>query len=119
MFTVNNNGAQVDPDLSEPSMNLNFGTEALDVLNCMTIITRSMHNCKVFSYYGGVQKVTALLKGTLICVVYLSRFFLFHFYYLMNRILDGRFSGTKRHLTGLLLFWLIDLPKMVLTSSSC
>lgn len=63
---LNNNGAQLNPDLSEASMSLNFSTEALDVLNCMTIITRSMHNCKVFSYYGGVQKVTALLKAAVV-----------------------------------------------------
>lgn len=64
---VNNSSAShANPDLSEPSMSLNFSTEARDVLNCLTIITRSMHNCKVFSYYGGVQKVTALLKGTLV-----------------------------------------------------
>jgi hypothetical protein len=22
-----------------------------------------LHNCRVFSYYGGVQKITSLLKG--------------------------------------------------------
>lgn len=63
---LNNNGTHLNPDPAEASMNLNFSTEVLDVLNCMTIITRSMHNCKVFSYYGGVQKVTALLKAAVV-----------------------------------------------------
>ncbi|XP_038974912.1 BEACH domain-containing protein B isoform X5 [Phoenix dactylifera] len=40
--------------------------EALYVLNCLTIITRSVHNCKVFSYYGGVQKIIALLKAAVV-----------------------------------------------------
>lgn len=29
------------------------------------IMARSMHNCRVFTYYGGVQKATAVLKGAL------------------------------------------------------
>ncbi|XP_047071626.1 BEACH domain-containing protein B-like [Lolium rigidum] len=47
-------------DQPEP---LELSTERLHVLECLTILTRSMHNCKVFSYYGGVQKVTSLLKA--------------------------------------------------------
>lgn len=63
---LNNNSSPVSSDHSEPSINLSFSTDGLYVLNCMTIITRSMHNCKVFSYYGGVQKVTALLKASIV-----------------------------------------------------
>ncbi|XP_038974909.1 BEACH domain-containing protein B isoform X2 [Phoenix dactylifera] len=59
---LNNSAAQANADLSEPSASLTFSMEALYVLNCLTIITRSVHNCKVFSYYGGVQKIIALLK---------------------------------------------------------
>ena len=38
--------------------------EGLPVLDALAVITRSMHNCRVFGFYGGVQKLTALLKGT-------------------------------------------------------
>lgn len=50
-------------NLSEQSTDLGLSTEVLPVLEWFTIVTRSVHNCRVFSYYGGVQKVTALLKG--------------------------------------------------------
>lgn len=63
---LNNSVAHANADLSEPSMSLSFSTEVLYVLNCLTIITRSIHNCKVFSYYGGVQKITALLKAAVV-----------------------------------------------------
>ncbi|XP_038988519.1 LOW QUALITY PROTEIN: BEACH domain-containing protein B-like [Phoenix dactylifera] len=63
---LNNSAAQANADLSEPSARLTFSTEALYVLNCLTIITRSVHNCKVFSYYGGVQKIIALLKAAVV-----------------------------------------------------
>jgi hypothetical protein len=52
-------------NISELLGDLGLNTEGLTILECLTILTRSVHNCKVFSYYGGVQKVTALLKGTL------------------------------------------------------
>lgn len=38
-------------------------SEGLPILDALTIITRSMHNCRVFGYYGGIQKLTALMKG--------------------------------------------------------
>ncbi|KAG8632803.1 hypothetical protein MANES_18G056822v8 [Manihot esculenta] len=53
-------------DLSETSTSLALPSEGLQVLDVLTVITRSMHNCKVFGYYGGIQKLTALMKG---CVV--------------------------------------------------
>ncbi|PUZ74193.1 hypothetical protein GQ55_1G045900 [Panicum hallii var. hallii] len=49
-------------NISELLGDLGLNTEGLTVLECLTIVTRSVHNCRVFSYYGGVQKVTALLK---------------------------------------------------------
>lgn len=72
---LNNNAAQVKLDLPETTASFDFSGEALDVLNCMTIVTRSMHNCKVFSYYGGVQKVTALLKAIVVQLKALSSSF--------------------------------------------
>lgn len=53
-------------DLSEQSTDLGLSTEVLTVLECFTIVTRSVHNCRVFSYYGGVLKVTALLKAAVV-----------------------------------------------------
>lgn len=40
--------------------------EGLPVLDALAVITRSMHNCRVFGFYGGVQKLTALLKATVV-----------------------------------------------------
>ncbi|KAM0880595.1 hypothetical protein ACQ4PT_033465 [Festuca glaucescens] len=53
-------------NLSEQSTDLGLSTEVLTILECFTIVTRSVHNCRVFSYYGGVQKVTALLKAAVV-----------------------------------------------------
>lgn len=36
------------------------------MLVALSVVTRSMHNCRVFSYCGGVQKLTALMKGRII-----------------------------------------------------
>lgn len=59
-----NSAGHANDDPSEPLGSPDFTADALHALNCLTILTRSTHNCKVFSYYGGVQKITALLKGT-------------------------------------------------------
>ncbi|CAM0946806.1 unnamed protein product [Alopecurus aequalis] len=53
-------------NLSEQSTDLGLSAEVFTVLECFTIVTRSVHNCRVFSYYGGVQKVTALLKAAVV-----------------------------------------------------
>ncbi|XP_039844468.1 uncharacterized protein LOC120704225 isoform X3 [Panicum virgatum] len=45
--------------------NLGLSTQILQILECLAILTRSLHNCRVFSYYGGVQKSTSLLKELL------------------------------------------------------
>ncbi|KAL6873753.1 hypothetical protein ACP4OV_013835 [Aristida adscensionis] len=49
-------------DHSEHPKVLGLSTERLQILECLTILTRSLHNCRVFSYYGGVKKITSLLK---------------------------------------------------------
>lgn len=41
-------------------------SEALPILDALTVITRSMHNCRVFGYYGGIQKLTALMKAAVV-----------------------------------------------------
>ncbi|XP_078448149.1 binding protein [Wolffia australiana] len=43
-----------------------FRVEAFNILKSLEIIIRSVHNCRVFSYYGGVQKIIALLKVAVI-----------------------------------------------------
>lgn len=53
-------------DLQVASRSLIINSEGLPVLEALTIITRSMHNCRVFGYYGGIQKLTALLKGAVV-----------------------------------------------------
>ncbi|XP_015166311.1 BEACH domain-containing protein B isoform X3 [Solanum tuberosum] len=41
-------------------------SEGLPILDSLTVITRSMHNCRVFGYYGGIQKLTALMKAAVV-----------------------------------------------------
>ncbi|KAF3447262.1 hypothetical protein FNV43_RR12442 [Rhamnella rubrinervis] len=53
-------------DLPSPSTSLNITAEGFPVLDALTIVTRSLHNCRVFGYYGGIQKLTALMKGVVI-----------------------------------------------------
>lgn len=62
-------------DLSETSTSLALPSEGLQVLDVLTVITRSMHNCKVFGYYGGIQKLTALMKGILNVIICLQFLF--------------------------------------------
>ncbi|CAL1372181.1 unnamed protein product [Linum trigynum] len=62
---LNSNGTHAGLDLSQ-SPSLNVSAEGLPVLDALTIITRSMHNCRVFGCYSGVQKLTALLKGAVV-----------------------------------------------------
>ncbi|KAF5183051.1 Beach domain-containing protein b [Thalictrum thalictroides] len=53
-------------DLRQTSVSLNIITEGFPVLDALAVITRSMHNCKVFGYYGGMQKLTALMKAAVV-----------------------------------------------------
>lgn len=48
---------------SGTSNSLYITSEGFAVLHALIIMTRSMHNCKVLGYYGGIQKLTALMKG--------------------------------------------------------
>ncbi|KAJ1424747.1 WD40/YVTN repeat-like-containing domain superfamily [Sesbania bispinosa] len=40
--------------------------EGFVILDALKIIARSLYNCRVFGYYGGIQKLTALMKGAVI-----------------------------------------------------
>lgn len=53
-------------DLPGASTSLNITSEGLPVLDALTIVLRSMHNCRVFGYYGGIVKLTALMKGAVV-----------------------------------------------------
>jgi hypothetical protein len=55
--------------LSGASTSLNITSEGLPVLDALTIVTRSLHNCRVFGYYGGIQKLTALMKGIVYAII--------------------------------------------------
>ncbi|KAJ9567814.1 hypothetical protein OSB04_003780 [Centaurea solstitialis] len=52
--------------ISGTSSSLAIISEGFPVLNALIIMTRSMHNCKVLGYYGGIQKLTALMKGAVV-----------------------------------------------------
>ncbi|KAJ4830317.1 hypothetical protein Tsubulata_011294 [Turnera subulata] len=53
-------------DLPGPSACLSITSEGLPVLEALSIIIRSTHNCRVFGYYGGIQRLTALMKGAVV-----------------------------------------------------
>ncbi|GJV36694.1 BEACH domain-containing protein B isoform X1 [Tanacetum coccineum] len=52
--------------ISGTSSSLAITSEGFAVLNALIIITRSMANCKVLGYYGGIQKLTALMKAAVV-----------------------------------------------------
>lgn len=56
------------------STSLTVTSEGLPVLDALTIVTRSIHNCRVFGYYGGIQKLAALMKGKTISLVLIILF---------------------------------------------
>lgn len=41
-------------------------SEGFLILDALKIIARSLYNCRVFGYYGGIQKLTALMKGAVV-----------------------------------------------------
>jgi len=41
-------------------------SEGFLILDALKIIARSLYNCRVFGYYGGIQKLTALMKGIIL-----------------------------------------------------
>ncbi|GLU16070.1 hypothetical protein SLE2022_325200 [Rubroshorea leprosula] len=63
---LNTSVMRTTTDLQLASISLIITSEGLPVLEALTIIIRSMYNCRVFGYYGGVQKLTALMKGAVV-----------------------------------------------------
>lgn len=60
---------------SGASTSFSITSEGLPILDALTIVTRSLHNCRVFGYYGGIQKLTALMKGIVYVVIFSALFF--------------------------------------------
>lgn len=54
---------QSPTELSGAAIKLHITSEGFLVLDALKIIARSLYNCRVFGYYGGIQKLTALMKG--------------------------------------------------------
>ncbi|KAL0322863.1 UNVERIFIED_CONTAM: BEACH domain-containing protein B, partial [Sesamum angustifolium] len=44
---------------------VNITSESWMALDALAVVTLSIHNCKVFGYHGGIQKLTALMKEIL------------------------------------------------------
>lgn len=63
-------------EFPSPSTSLNITAEGFPVLDALSIVTRSLHNCRVFGYYSGIQKLTALMKGIIIDIVIGQQVFL-------------------------------------------
>ncbi|GJU06967.1 BEACH domain-containing protein B isoform X1 [Tanacetum coccineum] len=66
MTSLNINGLPSSTVISGTSSSLAITSEGFAVLNALIIITRSMANCKVLGYYGGIQKLTALMKAAVV-----------------------------------------------------
>ncbi|CAH9111318.1 unnamed protein product [Cuscuta europaea] len=41
-------------------------SEGFPILDALAVVVRSLHNCRLFGYYGGIQKITALMKATVV-----------------------------------------------------
>ncbi|KAM7253246.1 hypothetical protein ACFE04_025864 [Oxalis oulophora] len=60
------NSRVTQPTLDVTGASANIASEGLPVLDALRIVMRSIHNCRVFGYYRGIQKLTALLKGVVV-----------------------------------------------------
>lgn len=64
-FSVNINLGHSSTDLSGAAAKLFITSEGFLILDALKIIAHSLYNCRVFGYYGGIRKLTALMKGTI------------------------------------------------------
>lgn len=67
-FSVNTSVGHSPAELSGATAKLFITSEGYLILDALKIITRSLYNCRVFGYYGGIQKLTALMKGIIIAI---------------------------------------------------
>nr|XP_028963058.1 BEACH domain-containing protein B isoform X2 [Malus domestica] len=63
---LNTSIVRLSADFSGHSATLNIISEGMPLLDALMIVTRSLHNCRVFGYYSGIQKLTALMKGAVV-----------------------------------------------------
>ncbi|KAM2274619.1 hypothetical protein ACFX1S_044403 [Malus domestica] len=63
---LNTSIVRLSADFSGHSATLNIISEGMPILDALMIVTRSLHNCRVFGYYSGIQKLTALMKGAVV-----------------------------------------------------
>ncbi|XP_020218624.1 BEACH domain-containing protein B isoform X2 [Cajanus cajan] len=63
---LNASMGQSPTELSRAAAKLFITSEGFLILDALKIITRSLYNCRVFGYYGGIQKLTALMKGAVV-----------------------------------------------------
>jgi hypothetical protein len=57
---------QSPTELSGAATKSYITSEGFLILDASKIIVRSLYNCRVFGYYGGIQKLTALMKGAVV-----------------------------------------------------
>lgn len=62
----NTSMGQSPTELSGAAAKMFITSEGFFILDALKIITRSLYNCRVFGYYGGIQKLTALMKGAVV-----------------------------------------------------
>lgn len=48
------------------STSLKISSEGISALEALMIVVRSVHNCRVLGYYGGIQKLVALIKAAVV-----------------------------------------------------
>ncbi|XP_057426071.1 BEACH domain-containing protein B isoform X2 [Lotus japonicus] len=57
---------QPSTEFSGAATKLFITSEGFYILDALKIIARSLYNCRLFGYYGGIQKLTALMKGAVV-----------------------------------------------------
>ncbi|CAJ2641153.1 unnamed protein product [Trifolium pratense] len=57
---------QSPTELSGAATKSYITSEGFLILDALKIISRSLYNCRLFGYYGGIQKLTALMKGAVV-----------------------------------------------------
>ncbi|KAK7353018.1 hypothetical protein VNO80_18450 [Phaseolus coccineus] len=63
---LNTSLGQSSTDFSGAAAKMFFTSEGFFILDALKIIARSLYNCRVFGYYGGIRKLTALMKGAVV-----------------------------------------------------
>nr|XP_011458851.1 PREDICTED: BEACH domain-containing protein lvsC isoform X3 [Fragaria vesca subsp. vesca] len=66
MLAIVNSSTVRSADFCGHSTILNIISEGIPLLDALLIVTRSLQNCRVLGYYGGIPKLTALMKGVVV-----------------------------------------------------